>query len=224
MLFRRSFFCRVLTAYNFDQKAAFEAMQEYIVWRHSNQIDMLMEDDILQHDEIKEFFPNGFHECDKDGRPIFFVNVGQIKLTDLLQHANSATVTKFLIKELEHTWREKFDKVEEVTKKQADQIRVVLDLKGATLKSITNKQFKTLFKELVIELSKRFPNFVHAFHLINTPIFFENVYNAEIKHSLSPGTIEKIEITGESAPKSLTDNVEATALPTIYGGSCNCKA
>lgn len=76
-----------------------------------------MEHDFLQYDEIKEFFPNGFHESDKDGRPIFYVNVGQIKLNDLLNHAPSSVVTKFLVKELEHTWREKFDKVEEVTKK-----------------------------------------------------------------------------------------------------------
>jgi len=64
--------------------------------------------------------PNGFHEIDIDGRPIFYVNIGQIKLNDLLQHANPDLLTKFFIKELEHTWREKFDRIEEITKKQVD--------------------------------------------------------------------------------------------------------
>lgn len=77
-----------------------------------------------------------------------------------------------------------------------------------------------MFKELVVELSKRFPNFVYAFHVVNTPIFFENVYNAEIKSFLSPTTVAKVEITGESSPKSLTENVELIDLPTLYGGQC----
>ena len=64
--------------------------------------------------------PNGFHEVDRDGRPIFFVNVGQIKLNDLLQCATPEVLTKYFIKELEHTWREKFERVEEVTKKSVD--------------------------------------------------------------------------------------------------------
>jgi len=92
------------------------------------------------------------------------------------------------------------------------------------LKQISNKQFKTLFKELVKELSVRFPNFLHALHVVNTPMFFENVYLTELKPALSTRTASKIEVTGESAPRSLTDNVEEARLPTIYGGKCNCKA
>jgi ABC-type phosphate transport system substrate-binding protein len=35
-----------------------------------------------------------------------------------------------------------------------DQIRIVVDLKGATLKQLTNKQTNAIFKALVQDLSK----------------------------------------------------------------------
>lgn len=41
----------------------------------------MLETDILQNDSIKEFLPNGFHETDVDGRPVFYLHIGQTKLT-----------------------------------------------------------------------------------------------------------------------------------------------
>ena len=52
--------------------------------------------------------------------------------TDLLVH--------FIVKELEHTWRVKFpDSKEFVNKGGVDQIKVIVDMKGAKLKDITNQ-------------------------------------------------------------------------------------
>lgn len=54
---------------------------------------------------------------------------------ELLQIHTPENVTKWLIKDLEHTWREKFDRCEQACKPQkVDQIRMIIDLKGATLK------------------------------------------------------------------------------------------
>jgi ABC-type phosphate transport system substrate-binding protein len=50
---------------------------------------------------------------------------------------------------MEHTWREKFDKCMEAKGCVVDQIRIVVDLKGATLKQLTNKQTNAIFKALV---------------------------------------------------------------------------
>lgn len=55
---------------------------------------------------------------------------------------------------MEHTWREKFDKCMEVFGRIVDQIKLVVDLKGASLKQLTNKQFNAIFKALVSDLSK----------------------------------------------------------------------
>ena len=93
--------------------------------------------------------PTGFHEVDKSGRPIFYLQMGQLKASDLLQVAPPDIISKFLLKEMEHTWREKFDKCIEAKGCVVDQIRIVVDLKGASLKQLTNKQTNAIFKALV---------------------------------------------------------------------------
>ena len=77
------------------------------------QVDLLLEHDFLgKEDIIRQYMPTGFHEIDKQGRPILIVNAGQINLMELMQQTNPETVTKWLIREFEHTWREKFDRCE----------------------------------------------------------------------------------------------------------------
>jgi hypothetical protein len=58
---------------------------------------------------------------------------------DLLVH--------FFIKELEHTWRVKFPDCKEfVNKKGVDQMIAIIDLKGAKLKDLSNKQTVMVYK------------------------------------------------------------------------------
>ena len=136
MLFTRGVYARFLASSDFVQKKAFNSLVDYINWRHKMQVDLLLEHDFMgKEDNIREFMPVGFHEIDKQGRPILIVNAGQIKLMELLQCTNPENVTKWLIKELEHTWRDKFDRCEQACKPQkVDQIRMIIDLKNATLK------------------------------------------------------------------------------------------
>ena len=113
MIFKRGIYVRFLVAHDFNQGKALAAIEEYAQWRHSLQVDMLLDHDFMgKEDIIREFMPTGFHEIDKEGRPVMIINAGQFKLSDILQNTNLETVTKFIIRELEHTWREKFDRCE----------------------------------------------------------------------------------------------------------------
>ena len=117
MLFTQGVFARFLSAADFNQKKAFDKLVDYTKWRHRMQVDLLLEHDFLgKEDIIREFMPCGFHDTDKQGRPILIVNAGQIKMTELLTCTNPENITKWIIKELEHTWREKFERCESVYK------------------------------------------------------------------------------------------------------------
>ena len=70
------------------------------------------------------------------------MQVGQIKYMELMTALHNSTdlLVHFFIKELEHTWRVKFqESAELVYSKGVDQIRVILDMKGSTLKGVSNK-------------------------------------------------------------------------------------
>lgn len=57
-----------------------------------------------------------------------------------------------MIKEIEHTWRIKFSECKElINKAGVDQMIIIIDLKGAKLKDISNKQINVLFRSLLIE-------------------------------------------------------------------------
>lgn len=168
--------------------------------------------------------PTGFHEVDRDGRPIFYLQLGQLKYSELLQVAPPEVISKFFLKEMEHTWREKFDKCMEATGRIVDQIRVVVDLKGATLKQLTNKNSNAIFRALVADLSRQFPEIVHSVFVLNSPMMFESHYLTEIKPQFSEHTASKILITSESSPIELLEVVTPENLPAIYGGKCSCMA
>lgn len=55
-------------------------------------------------------------------------------------------------------------------------------------------------------------------------MFFEGLFDSEIKPHLSEKTISKIIITGENSHKELVERFEASELPKLYGGSCECEA
>lgn len=177
-----------------------------------------------KEDAIREFMPTGFHEHDKEGRPLMIINAGQVKLAEIMKNTTPDTVTKFIIRELEHSWREKFDRCEQVSKQKVDQMRLLIDMRGGTLKQIANKQLNLIWGELQRELSIRYPELVSHIHIVNTPMFFESFFNSEIRPKLTPIQAAKIEITGESSTQSLLDSFDLDKLPATFGGKCTCGA
>lgn len=113
------------------------------------------------------------------------------------------------MRELEHTWREKF------TVTGGDQIVVVVDLKGCQLKQLTNKQALTVFKDVVLtELPRLYPSIVNKVLVLNAPLFFESLYESEIKARVPKGCTLEISAKAEISHKMVN-------LPSCYGGDCN---
>lgn len=159
LMFDQNFYCRFLKAHNFDVAQAKVQLKLYLQWRKEQNVDTILvsikdyyqlticstlfqDYDFTQHDNIKRLCPHGFHSVDKEGRPIFIIQVGGIKFMELMSAVNDSIdmLVHFFIKELEHTWRVKFSDCKEfVNKKGVDQIIAIIDLKGAKLKDLSNK-------------------------------------------------------------------------------------
>jgi len=52
--------------------------------------------------------------------------------------------------------------------------------------------------EIIEELSERFPQMIHSCIIVNTPMFFENFFNQEVKPLIGEKNLSKVHITGES--------------------------
>jgi len=60
----------------------------------------------------------------------------------------------------------------------------------------------------LIEFQAYYPELIDKCFIVNTPMFFEDYWEGEIKPHISPRTVSKVIITGESTHKELLDKVE----------------
>ena len=130
---------------------------------------------------------------------------------DLLAH--------YFIKEMEHTWRIKFPDCQEfVNKEGVDQIAVIIDLKGIKLKDLSNKKMIMAFRQLVLELQRFFPEFVHRIYCLNAPVFLDGLWEDELSKNIAPETIKKIVFSSGPSSPELLEDVDEYELPEIYEG------
>ncbi len=181
-----------------------------------------------QYEKIKELCPNGFHQTDKKGRPIFLLQVGQIKFMELMTalHNSKDTLVHYFVKELEHTWRVKFQECQDVVySKGVDQMTAIVDLKGCTLKALSNQQMLQVYKQLVLEVQRFFPELLYRMYIVNAPIFFENIWETELSSCVDPETIKsKIFISTSNTHEDLLAEVSQEDLPSLYGGTAEARA
>jgi len=64
-------------------------------------------------EKLKAYLPNGWFEHDREGNPVFLINLGQAKIKTLLETVNAKTLIKYFLTEVEHTWRMKFQEIKE---------------------------------------------------------------------------------------------------------------
>lgn len=75
-----------------------------------------------------------------------------------------------------------------------------------------------IFRSLLIEFQRYYPEILDSCYFVNTPMFFEGFWESEIKPHIDAKTAAKVIITGENSHKTLQENVDAEKLPKIYGG------
>mmetsp|Transcript_14870 Transcript_14870/g.10774 ORF Transcript_14870/g.10774 Transcript_14870/m.10774 type:complete len:170 (+) Transcript_14870:397-906(+) len=130
-----------------------------------------------------------------------------------------------MLKEVEHTWRCKFGECKDLLGKPAvDSLVLIIDLNGVKLKDLSNKQINVVFKTLLIEYQHYYPELLHQCYILNTPMFFEDFFDSEVKPHISSATVSKIHISGESSHKDLKSSISPQELPLLYGGTCECEA
>jgi hypothetical protein len=50
---------------------------------------------------------------------------------------------------------------------------------------------------IITEIGMRFPQMIHSCTIVNTPMFFENFFNTDVKPLIGLKNLGKIHITGE---------------------------
>jgi hypothetical protein len=65
-----------------------------------------------------------------------------------------------------------------------------------------------VYKQLVLEVQRFFPEMVHKIYILNAPMFFDTIWEEELSQSVDPETQEKILISNAETHDDLVNEVD----------------
>lgn len=210
---------RFLRARKFDLEKAIAMFKDCEAWRKEFGTDTILTD--FHYEEkplVAQMYPQYYHKTDKDGRPVYYEELGKVDLTAMLKYTTQDRMLRNLVWEYELFTLYRLPACLREKGVLVETLCTILDLKGISLTSAYN------VIGYVKEASKigqdYYPERMGMFYCINAPFGFSTAFKL-FKPFLDPVTVAKIHILGSLYAKELLKQIPTENLPKKFGGTSN---
>ncbi|KAL2513003.1 Phosphatidylinositol/phosphatidylcholine transfer protein SFH6 [Abeliophyllum distichum] len=213
---------RFLKARKFNIEKAKRMWADMLQWRKDFDADTIMEDfDFTELNEVQEYYPQGYHGVDKDGRPVYIERLGKIYVDKLMQVTTFERFVKYQVQEFEKTLAVRFPICSVAANRHIDSSTTILDVQGLGLMSLTGPVVEFI-KVLQKIDNDNYPETLCRMFIINAGPVFQLIWTI-VKPLLDPDTTSKIWVLGSNYQSKLLEAIDESELPGFLGGSCTCS-
>lgn len=213
---------RFLKARKYDIKRTIEMWRNMLAWRKEFGTDTIQEDfTFTEVDKIRNYYPQGHHGVDKDGRPVYIERIGRIHAQSLMEVTTLDRYLKYHVQEFEKLLKLKFPACSVAANRHIGDTTTILDVAGVGLKN-----FSKSARDLIVAIQKvdndNYPETLARLFVVNAGPGFKMLWGT-IKGFLDPCTATKIHVIGNNFQKKLLEIIDESNLPDFLGGVCTCS-
>ncbi|KAJ4725433.1 Phosphatidylinositol/phosphatidylcholine transfer protein [Melia azedarach] len=215
---------RFLKARDFNIEKTIQMWEEMLIWRKEYGTDTILEDfEFEELEEVLQYYPQGYHGVDKEGRPVYIELLGKAHPSRLMRITTIDRYLKYHVQEFEKALLEKFPACSIAAKRRICSTTTILDVHGLGIKNFTRTAANLLAAMTKIDNSY-YPETLHRMYIVNAGPGFKKMLWPAAQKFLDAKTISKIHVLEPKSLGKLLEVIDSSQLPDFLGGSCTCAA
>ncbi|KAK8626367.1 hypothetical protein V6N13_134016 [Hibiscus sabdariffa] len=214
---------RFLKAREFNIEKTIQMWEEMLKWRKEFGTDTILEDfEFEELEEVLQYYPQGYHGVDKEGRPVYIERLGKAHPSRLMRITTIDRYVKYHVQEFERLLLEKFPACSVAEKRQICSTTTILDVQGLGVKNFSRTAANLLASMTKIDNSY-YPETLHRMYIVNAGPGFKRMLWPAAQKFLDAKTIGKINVLEPKSLGKLLETIDRSQLPDFLGGSCTCS-
>ncbi|GLT83771.1 hypothetical protein SLE2022_020430 [Rubroshorea leprosula] len=214
---------RFLKARDFNIEKTSQMWEEMLRWREEYGTDTILQDFEFQElEQVLQYYPQGYHGVDKDGRPVYIERLGKAHPSKLMRITTIDQYLKYHVQEFERALQEKFPACSIAAKRRICSTTTVLDVQGLGMKNFSVTAANLLAAMTKID-NNYYPETLHRMYIVNAGSGFKKMLWPAAQKFLDPKTIAKIQVMEPKSLHKLLEVIDSSQLPDFLGGSCTCS-